>query len=213
MKKNIIVFILIAIVAIVVIIFVSVANKKPSEVSPVEVPAEVTEEIAGWQMYRNEELGFEVQYPEGWFTRDYQKNNPKLKNSPRIGFDPWESNPGGSIWSVSRSNATDTSSEQLVKILATTSDDERYDVEKREILYGGYSAIEIISRHIERNIITLSVVIPRGQYVYSIRAEDYSASNINPEEMSWPYKEKLVLLKQLGEDYPKIFLKSFRFID
>lgn len=206
MNKKLIT-ILVGVVALVGV-FVFVVDRK-SEVTPTKEVSIKTEKIEGWQTYRNEELGFEVQYPEGWFVKDYRINNPR--NSPSIGFDPWESNPGGTVWDVRRRDGDgETASEQLTEILITPTD-ERYVVEKKEIVYGGYPAVKVVSKHIESAVTALAIVIPSGKYIYTIRAEDYT--NIDPEKMSWPYNKKLTLLKQLGNEYPEIFLNSFRFID
>ena len=44
----------------------------------------------GWQKYRNEEYGFEVKYPKGWYWEDYTEDFHYLK----IGFYPPDKSKG-----------------------------------------------------------------------------------------------------------------------
>ncbi|MBU4480139.1 hypothetical protein KKG48_01695 [Patescibacteria group bacterium] len=188
-----------------------IVGKKSKEVAPAkEIKTEVTEKIEGWQTYRNEELGFEVQYPEGWFVKDYQKNNPK--SSPSIGFDSWKNNPDGSIWRINRYNRTVDSDEDQIEnlIMQYIRNYDESAIKRNDITFNTYSATEVIIES-DRGVIGISVYITYKQYIYVVHVEDYS--NVNPEEMSWPYDERYGLLKQLGNEYPETFLNSFRFID
>lgn len=178
--------------------------------------------LAGWQTYVNKELGFSVNYPEEWHTRDYWKD-PRPEPSPfnTVGFDPWERNPGGTEWTVTREDATGTPEEQLKDILISSSSDARYEVTKTEITHGVYPAVytTTINNESETGIVVKTIVIPRGQYIYSVSTTDHSQVVVDTETKPYyegevMYRSRQILFKDLSEKgYPEIFLDSFRILE
>ena len=58
-----------------------------------------------WKIYKNDEIGFEVKYPQNWVYQEFRegtkvgkKNTPK--NVTGIWFGTPESKPGGYIWAI-----------------------------------------------------------------------------------------------------------------
>src|SRR3989338_4260730 len=86
--------IIVAVISLLVVILLATAgyfifSKRP--VKPVEIQTEPTSQqihTSGWETYRNEEYGFEVQYPGGWSVYSdkfvYLESKPSDPTYPRF---------------------------------------------------------------------------------------------------------------------------------
>lgn len=81
-KKNIL--LLIAAVAVVAVFVIVITSNKTSQQQPNQTNLDNGKEVdtGEWKVYRNEEYGFEVKYPENWYWEDYTEDFKHLK----IGF-------------------------------------------------------------------------------------------------------------------------------
>ncbi|MBU4480137.1 hypothetical protein KKG48_01685 [Patescibacteria group bacterium] len=196
MKKNIIISILIVAVAIIAIIFVSVTNNKPSEVAPIkeEVATEMPKKIEGRQTYRNEELGFEVQYPEGWFVKEYK--------SEMVSFGPGWSRPGGGLWRViigMSENTPENEVEDFISNQNKSHTTNRSSIKNIEI--SGYPAISFESQTEGEEFYrpATRIFVSRNGKIFGIFEDEGATSEGGPGNDN-------------GETFKK-FYESFRFID
>jgi len=73
-RKYILIAAIIAVIVGVGILVLLMQKEAPPQAPEVTSPDTITKvETADWQTYRNEEFGFEVKYPQGWYVnRDYE---------------------------------------------------------------------------------------------------------------------------------------------
>ncbi len=83
MKKNLIIFIVIIVIALGAIWYLQKYNTEPEVVDNTNQNTNDTQEIdvSDWQTYRNEELGFEFKYPGDWEHKISSDNFIYLKDS------------------------------------------------------------------------------------------------------------------------------------
>lgn len=175
----------------------------------------------GWQRYVNEELGFSVNYPEGWFVKDYQARNYYADTANAfIGFDPFQAYPRGPEWMVYRYEIKDNSREKLDLLISQ--DVKNYhpsQVTISQVEFNDYSAVKVNKKKYDNDVISISLYIIYNNYIYSIRTGDYSQVTTDIEieenvEGATSYKNRLILFKELSEKkYHDLFLESFRIIE
>ncbi len=81
-KKNILLLLLVAVVVVTVFAFIVVKSTKPKggeilkQQSQVNPDNEKEVDISDWKVYRNEEYGFEVDYPSKFIAKDWAHKTP-----------------------------------------------------------------------------------------------------------------------------------------
>jgi len=183
-------------------------DKKTNEVAPVAeevsvekeapikegVPVEVAEKIEGWQTFRSEELGFEVQYPEGWFVKEYSDDQI-------VSFGPGWSRPGGGLWHVNI-GMSENLEDEVEKFISNQNEYHTVDRNSiKNIEIDEYSAIILESRtetpgHYRPQ--TKIFFIKNGKLFRILENEDATTVD-NPDHDN-------------GETF-RMFYESFRFIN
>ncbi len=202
-KKTI--TILIGTIAIIgVLVFVFTKDGKQNEITPVkveapieEVPAKVegVEKIEGWQTFRSEELGFEVQYPEGWFVKE--------RSEQRVSFGPGWSRPGGGLWHVVVKNTDKTLEDETDNLISMSQG--KYDTVNRnsikDVKIDRYDGISFLIQTENSSYYRpyMKILFIKEEKVFWLIEDVGVASRDNPD-------------KDNGETF-KMFYESFRFIN
>ncbi len=202
-KKTI--TILIGTIAIIgVLVFVFTKDGKQNEITPVkveapieEVPAKVegVEKIEGWQTFRSEELGFEVQYPEGWFVKEYFDDQI-------VSFGPGWSRPGGGLWSVLIDISDNTPEMEIDNFILDQNESHVADRSSiKNINISGYPAISIesLTRGEDYFRPATRIFVTKNGKTSLIFEDEAATLEYNPD-------------KDNGETF-KRFYESFRFLD
>ena len=100
-------------------------------------------DMANWNIYKNEKLGFEVKYPQSWtFTEGYKALKPRgtSKDIVSVIFNAPETIPGGGVWGVAFLDSTINTLRKEIKNIGEQFDDK---VEKRNSIkfYGRKCAL------------------------------------------------------------------------
>jgi len=210
MKKISIILFLIAVILITSGIFFAGKDKNkevaetqltPPQGSPLLLDPPLQEELAppdntigvsDWKTYRNEEFGFEVEYPKGWFVN---------VRSNRISFGNGWSRPGGGLWQITINMSENTLENEVENFISKIEKKSR-KVEKesiKNIQINGYPGISFI---LQTNIplpyrSSKRIFFVRGDKISSIFEDEGAVSEYNPD-------------KDNGEKFER-FYKSFMF--